>query len=163
MATFRDTKVKNDEIIPPTVDKKKWKKRPWSNAEFLRRLRQERENVNFGNRMEHFFGTPLSLKADLPLPDYATKFSYPAYRVEQLQDVCNKATVIYGTDSNTWGIPLYHYIFGQLLFLSLICLLFTKSCQYAFKTRTLLARPLERQSLVSRSFEEKKKKKKRNF
>jgi hypothetical protein len=121
MATFRDAKVKNDEIIPPTVDKKKWKKRPWSNAEFLRRLRQERENVNFGNRMEHFFGTPLSLKADLPLPDYATKFSYPAYRVEQLQDVCNKATVIYGTDSNTWGIPLYQYIFGQLLFLSLVC------------------------------------------
>ena len=155
MATIRDAKIKNDEIIPPTVDKKKWKKRLWNNAEFLRRLRQERENVNFGNRMEHFFGTPLNLKADLPLPDYATKFSYPAYRVEQLQDVCNKATVIYGTDSNTWGIPLYQYILGQLLFLSLICLLFTKSCKFAFKTRTLLAKPLERQSLMSRSLKKK--------
>jgi hypothetical protein len=78
MATNRDVKIENDENFPPTVDKKKWKKRLWSDAEFLRRLRQERENYNFGGRMEHFFGTPLNLKADLPLPDYATKFSYPA-------------------------------------------------------------------------------------
>jgi hypothetical protein len=79
---------------------------------------EKRERKHFQRRMEHFFGTPLNLKADLPLPEYAIDFSYPAYRVEQLQDVCNKATVIYGTDTNTWGLPLYQYIFGQLLSLS---------------------------------------------
>lgn len=130
MATVRDAKIKNDEIIPPTVDKKKWKKRPWSDAELLRRLRQARENRNFAGRMEHFFGTPVNLKVDLPLPDYATAFTYPSYRAEQLQDVCNKATVIYGTDSNTWGIPFYEYIIGKFFFLSHICLLFTKICEF---------------------------------
>jgi hypothetical protein len=58
MATTRDIEIENDENIPPTVNKK-WKKRPWSDAEFLRHLRRQRENVNFGGRMEHFFGTPL--------------------------------------------------------------------------------------------------------
>jgi hypothetical protein len=52
------------------------------------------------------------LKADLSLPAYTTEFSYPAYRAEQLQDICNKAIVIYGVDSNTWGIPLGQYIIG---------------------------------------------------
>ncbi len=84
MATTRDAKIKKDETIPLTIDKKKWKKRIWSDAEFLRRLQQERENINFGNRMEHFFGTSLNLKADLPLPEYTIKFSYPTYLVEQL-------------------------------------------------------------------------------
>lgn len=142
MVTTRDTKIKNDENDAPTVEKKTWKKRPWSDAEILRRLREERERRHFEGRMKHFFGTPLNLKVDLPLPEYAPKFNYPSYRAEQLQDVCNKATVIYGTDSNTWGIPLYEYIFGELLFLSLICPLFTESCEFTFKKTEYLAGPL---------------------
>jgi hypothetical protein len=142
MATARDAKIKNDENIPPPGSKK-WKKRPWSDAELLRGLREGREFRNFGSRMEHFYGTPVHLKADLPLPEYnEAGFTYPSYRVEQLQDFCNKATVIYSIDSNTWGVPLYEYIFGQLLFLSLICLPFTPSCEFAFKKRTCLAGPL---------------------
>ncbi len=121
MATIQDEKIKNDENIPLTVDKK-WKKRPWSDAEFLRQLRQGRERRYFQSRMEYFYGPPLTLKADLPLPEYEAKFSHHLYRVEHLHDVCNKATVIYDTNSNTWGLPLYEYIFGQFLFLSLLCL-----------------------------------------
>jgi hypothetical protein len=113
MATTRDAKIKNDEIIPQTNGKKK---RLWSDAEFLRQLREGGENRHFGGRMEYFFGTPLNMKADLPLPEYKTEFSHPADRAEQLQDICNKATVTYSTDSNTWGIPLYQYIFRQLRF-----------------------------------------------
>jgi hypothetical protein len=132
MATTPDAMINNDEIVPQTVKKK----RLWTDAEFLRLLRQERENRHFAGRMEHFFGTPLNLKVDLPLPEYATECSYPAYRAEQLQDLCNKAIVIYGTDSNTWGLPLYEYISGLLLFLSLFYPLFTKGRGFASKERT---------------------------
>lgn len=117
MATTEDAKMKTVGTIPPAPNNKKWKKRPWSDPEFLRWLRQDREIGHFDDRMLHFFRAPLHLKADLPLPDYPkTEFSYDLYHVEQLQDICNKATGIYGTNSNTWGVELYEYIFGQLHF-----------------------------------------------
>jgi hypothetical protein len=82
MATTQDAKTKKQEIILQTVDGKKWKKLPWSDAELLRVLRQQRENHNFRGRFEHLFRTPLNLTTDLPLPQYETDFGYDHYGFE---------------------------------------------------------------------------------
>ncbi|RDW91554.1 hypothetical protein BP5796_02719 [Coleophoma crateriformis] len=112
MASTQDTEIKKSETIPLIVEKKEWKKRPWSDAEFLRLLRREREGCHFGRRFNHFYGTPVNLKVDLLLSEHGpiTEFKYTDYGVEHLQNLCNKATVIYGTECNTRGISLYKYI-----------------------------------------------------
>jgi hypothetical protein len=108
VATTQDTEIENDETSrQPSI-----RRNGRSVYEAMRNScvsSDNRENVNFEGHMEHFFDTPLNLKADLPLPEipeYATKFSYPHTGLSNSKTFCNKAIVIMAPIP-TLGASLY--------------------------------------------------------